>query len=406
MTKLAKSKALLFGALLAILALPALAWPGGNGGGKGGGGSDPPPDLPAYTIEFINVDPGIGVISGKFGPGWNAGDGWGFNNYAEFVSTSDDGIPVLYTAETGFVPINSQIDPGSGWVVQRASDLNDSREIVGYADRDTDGDGTIDVRNIPVCLYVPPIIGEAFWIVEPLLDPAEDIRGEATSINNDGDIAGRIFYLSVSNYALALWDGNSQLSITTDYPGYFLNFVTDISERDASGDVYVTIVTVHSSEIGSFSRGHRYSTKTNSYVEMENNSTGAGTHAYAVNEFGDFAGEITTGGKRAWQWYQSALLYLEGIGQADLGTLATKSEDQTSHAFDVNGDVEVVGTAYVDGQMTGFVYHPTFGMQDLRNLVTNLPAGFSAGLPVYLINEDGQIWGISGNRMYILTPVP
>lgn len=121
----------------------------------------------------------------------------------------------------------------------------------------------------------------------------------------------------------------------------------------------------------------------------------ADSKAFAINQAGQAAGFRRVAGV-----YQ-AVLKSPGQPLQDLGALLPGGE---SEAFDVNDSGWVVGGgAYYDG-IRAFIWTAAWGMQDLNNLVVNLPAGVRL-MEAQAINRSGEIAGYATNGVFKLTPL-
>jgi probable HAF family extracellular repeat protein len=92
---------------------------------KAGGGMQDLGTLPGYTSSVavkVNLN---GEVIGTSGD--KAGFGKGYDEYSVEVT----GEPFLWTEAKGLHNLNDMIEPGSGWVLNRATDINVLGQIVG-----------------------------------------------------------------------------------------------------------------------------------------------------------------------------------------------------------------------------------------------------------------------------------
>jgi probable HAF family extracellular repeat protein len=114
--------------------------------------------------------------------------------------------------------------------------------------------------------------------------------------------------------------------------------------------------------------------------------------AFAINNSGQAVGWSVSGGA-----YHAVLKSPEQPLQ-DLGNLGQNS----SLAYDINDSGWVVGHTSFD--ITAFLWTPDEGMQDLNNLVVNLPPGVHLNY-AFAINNRGEIAGYTSNSVFKLTPI-
>ena len=155
----------------------------------------------------------------------------------------------------------------------------------------------------------------------------------------------------------------------------------------------------HANTIVGFSLDSSY-TPTACFWTYSNGSFSAAASLFGVNNSKAFA--INNSGQ-AVGWSISAAAYhavLKSPGQAmqDLGNLGQNS----SYAYDINDSGWVVGHTSFD--ITAFLWTPSEGMQDLNNLVVNLPAGVHLNY-AFAINNRGEIAGYTNNSVFKLTPI-
>jgi len=146
--------------------------------------------------------------------------------------------------------------------------------------------------------------------------------------------------------------------------------------------------------------GFLASSPTACYWTYSNGSFSAAAPLFGVNNSKAFA--INNSGQ-AVGWSISAaashaVLKSPGKLMQDLGNLGNIS----SYAYDINDSGWVVGHTSFD--WTAFLWTPDGGMQDLNNLVVNLPAGVHLNY-AFAINKRGEIAGYTSNSVFKLTPI-
>jgi probable HAF family extracellular repeat protein len=119
---------------------------------------------------------------------------------------------------------------------------------------------------------------------------------------------------------------------------------------------------------------------------------GYNSKAFAINNPGQVVGVTTISSAT------HAVLKSPGQDFQDLGNLGQNS----SYAYDINDSGWVVGHTSFD--WTAFLWTPDQGMQDLNDLVVNLPAGVHLNY-AFAINKWGQIAGYTSNSVFKLTPI-
>jgi probable HAF family extracellular repeat protein len=114
--------------------------------------------------------------------------------------------------------------------------------------------------------------------------------------------------------------------------------------------------------------------------------------AFAINNSGQAVGWSISANAN------HAVLKSPGKPMQDLGNLGQSS----SYAYDINDSGWVVG--HTSFAITAFLWTPDEGMQDLNNLVVNLPAGVHLNY-AFAINNRGEIAGYTSNSVFKLTPI-
>ena len=141
------------------------------------------------------------------------------------------------------------------------------------------------------------------------------------------------------------------------------------------------------------------STPTACFWTYSNGSFSAAASLFGVNNSKAFA--INNSGQ-AVGWSSDsayhAVLKSPGKDLLDLGNLGQNS----SRAYDINDSGWVVGHTSFD--ITAFLWTPDEGMQDLNDLVVNLPAGVHLNY-AFAINNRGEIAGYTSNSVFKLTPI-
>ena len=118
----------------------------------------------------------------------------------------------------------------------------------------------------------------------------------------------------------------------------------------------------------------------------------SGSRAYAINNHDQAVGVV---GIDAYNSY--AFLKSPGQAMQNLGVLPGQT---TSIAYAINDSGWIVGFS----GSQAFLWTPGGGMQDLNNLVVNLPAGVSLR-EANGINKRGEIAGYTNNSVFKLTPI-
>jgi probable HAF family extracellular repeat protein len=116
---------------------------------------------------------------------------------------------------------------------------------------------------------------------------------------------------------------------------------------------------------------------------------GANSKAFAINNSGQAVGWIISGGA------YHAVLKSPDQDLQPLGNLGQSS----SLAYDINDSGWVVG--HTSFAITAFLWTPDEGIQDLNDLVVNLPAGVHLNY-AFAINKWGQIAGYTSNSVFKL----
>ena len=114
--------------------------------------------------------------------------------------------------------------------------------------------------------------------------------------------------------------------------------------------------------------------------------------AFAINNLGQAVGTAVISGAI------HAVLKSPGEDWQDMGNLGNSH----AYAYDINDSGWVVG--HTSSNVTAFLWTPREGMQDLNNLVVNLPAGVHLNY-AFAINKRGEIAGYTNNSVFKLTPI-
>ncbi|MCX5889214.1 MAG: hypothetical protein NTY36_07160 [Deltaproteobacteria bacterium] len=119
---------------------------------------------------------------------------------------------------------------------------------------------------------------------------------------------------------------------------------------------------------------------------------GYNSKAFAINNPGQVVGNTTISSA------SHAVLKSPGQAWQDLGNLGNNS----SYAYDINDSGWVVG--HTSFNITAFLWTPSEGLQNLNNLVVNLPAGVHLNY-AFAINKRGEIAGYTDKGVFKLTPI-
>lgn len=114
--------------------------------------------------------------------------------------------------------------------------------------------------------------------------------------------------------------------------------------------------------------------------------------AFAINNLGQAVGTAVISGAI------HAVLKSPGEDWQDLGNLGNSH----AYAYGINDSGWVVG--HTSSNVTAFLWMPREGMQDLNNLVVNLPGGVHLNY-AFAINKRGEIAGYTSNSVFKLTPI-
>lgn len=114
--------------------------------------------------------------------------------------------------------------------------------------------------------------------------------------------------------------------------------------------------------------------------------------AFAINNLNQVVGYLSSAA------YHAILQILGQPTWQDLGNLGNYS----SLAYDINDSGWIVGHTFFN--ITAFLWTPSEGIQDLNNLVVNLPPGVHLNY-AFAINKRGQIAGYTDIGVFKLTPI-
>jgi probable HAF family extracellular repeat protein len=209
----------------------------------------------------------------------------------------------------------------------------------------------------------------------------------ARAINNAGQIVG-YSNINPQDYHAFLWTQETGMQDLQTLGGKYSTANSVNASGQVVGNSYIDVST---------STAHAFIwTSVTGMRDLGSTLGGANANAMAINNLGQVAGYSSTqsGVNHAFLWSPS----MEKM--QDLGTLGGDS-----YAEGINDAGQVVGYSYLQpvGQ-SAFLWSLQNGMQDLNDLVVNLPAGVKLAA-AYDINERGHIVGItSTNRAFRLTP--
>jgi probable HAF family extracellular repeat protein len=321
----------------------------------------PPPNNIAYEYVPLGAGKALGMN--------DSGDVVGEHDSHAFVATFDSG----YVRED----LNDWINPDSGYVLVTANDINESGQIVGVA---------VDVVLQARAYRLTPgnLDLEGYVVVEDLA------AGSADSINDYGDVAGRL----PSTYPEAF--------LYTDDAGLIslLAFASGINQGWSQSPISIN----NSAQVagGSFTykcRGWRFTPQfdTNGMlvngvmqslgIIKENRAKLGEANANDINDLGQVVGSSTAGGEN-----NNAYRYSDGTGILDLGYLAPGGFwGSNAEAFAINNAGEVAGRDHVAGR--AFLYTNQYKMFELDSRVNLLPGSVVGKLWPKRINADGDICG-------------
>jgi probable HAF family extracellular repeat protein len=258
--------------------------------------------------------------------------------------------------------------PGSGY--SYAPGLNNSGVIGGWYN---------DGGNLPhACKWTPQPGGN--YNVANLAGTGSMVRG----INDAGYLAG------AAGSAGQVWSPAGAPQVLGILPGNDGCVATAIN----NGNTVVGYAWVNST--GTFT-ACSWSPSGSSFAEPASLFGVADSRAFAINNKGQAVGYVR----------ESFVFHavLKSPGQEGFQDLGRLFPNFSALAYDINDSGLVVGEA--DEPLTGtnaFLWTSATGMQNLNNLVVNLPAGVRL-VRAMGINRQGQIAGYTANRVFKLTPV-
>lgn len=336
-----------------------------------------------------------------------------------FVTSRDTSQVLIYqgpdeVAPGGFV---GELEPGNVLVPTEAWDINNNGQIVGRGEGSGGGDRPFR--------YTPPIAPSTHGTVT-FFKSADMVFGQATGINEDGDVCGH--YLSGDplpypdpfgnlndgrHWRAFLWTPEDGFTDLGDL-GYEIR-ANAINDRDANGDTQVvgTAFAAHLIEVHTYIayRAWRYDSATDSVTFFDpvgydgSNQIGWVTFGNDLNNMGDITGKMTVRTRGKYGFDKYVFRYTASAGMENLGTI-DKSHD--IDGYGINDLGEIVGSGATDfPNRIAFAYTPTLGMFALEPQIIGLPTNLSGLIDPFRINFNGQICGPrrSGvSEAYLITP--
>ena len=354
--------------LFTMAVTPAFAQKGGKGGG-GGGSGDGVSTAPKFAIEVATI-PGATVLN--------------FNDSADLLLQTEviDEFGVNYTPYLGTLDSGvrsfEQIRLPQGWFDIQFFGMNDSRELVGRASYDPEGDGLdangdyeLDPGNVISAgiLVTPDVDNDGIWELTILFPGPMDAT--CWQINNDGDIVGRN---NVDGNVLLRREGTLE-----PFPITPISTVGNqqlLTDRDTNG--HVTAI-----NSGKYYTPRKYETRTGleTVLPTFDNATFVDAYAYAINKSGEVVGRAD--GYPAYWSPSGAISRIPGWA---------KSKTATGYALGINDSGEIVISSANQGP---HLYSPASGLHPLSNAIIN-PEAIPAGYQVYHLRYINNFTEIAG----------
>jgi hypothetical protein len=366
-------------ALFALCCFTCPAW-GQNKGKKGSDGSDGSDGSgtsgPKFEIEILSF----------------AGSVRDFNDQADVLGEVDNGDDsrtyYLGTLDTG-VRTFDEIRAPEGWKLLSLHSMNKSRQIVGVAKFDPDGDGTDanrdqvldegDIDNAGIIL-TPDANDDGLWELE-IVFPGPLSAG-CYEINNNGDIIG---FDDLLGRVLLRADGTPEPFPIFTFPGQPGH---PLSDQNKSGHLYAVRM------IGPNYLPQRFDTASGQVISLPtfDRATFNDAYAYSVNSFGVAVGKAD--GFPAYWSPQGSISRIPGW---------FKDKNATGEAHSINELGEIVVTSQSKGP---HLYSPNLGLVPLRDAIVNpevIPAGYQLDALFY-INNNSTIAGRVKNASFETIP--
>lgn len=342
------------------LATISPAW-AGKGGRKGGGKGDDTTAGPSYALEILDFD---GVIQDFNDVGDVLGEVESVANgqwvYSYYFGTFSSGERVFDTVR---LPL--------GWTGLELEAMNNSRQLVGRATYDPDGDGwdadrdgVLDEGDIfaaGVCL-TPDTDADGRWELEVIF--AGPTKGHCLQINNDGDILGQDD--SFEGSALLRVEGTMETFPLFPY-GIGLN--NTFSDRDANGDV--TVIN------SNYYLPRKYDTGTGVVETLPSFGNSEYAEVFAVNSVGEVVGRA-----------DGLPAYWSPAGEISRIPGWPKRKNSTGAAYAINELGEIAINSGPEGPQ---LFSPADGLISLTNALTNpevIPEGYLLSRLFYINNES------------------
>jgi len=312
----------------------------------------------------------------------------GINSVGQIVGWSETASgnrhAFLWESDHGMQDLNNLIPASSRWELLRALAINKDGQIVGS--------GRTDSGPLAPFLWT-----QASGMIDLNLDilnlgPTGEVSGEATGVNESGQVTGYAYNMNTYIYNAFIWtqEGMKNLSAGQGYC-----FAKGINEKGQ-----VTGEWKDPLQAFLWENGNGFSNNLTTPLEKYSSwANGINIFGYVVGGSSDSSRE-----RQAFLWNGSWV---------DLGTLGDINSN--SEALGLNDPGQIVGwSETASGNTHAFLWESDHGMQDLNNLI---PAGSGWELLRALgINNNGQIVGagkrdtngdgvLDADHAFLLTPI-